>query len=204
MIIIGITGASGSGKSYFLKQLLSQLPENEVIHLALDNYYFPRELQQKDENGIENFDIPTAFNESKLLSDIEDLKLGKAITFETYNYNNSLINKEFKTIEPRKIVIIEGIFVFNFESILPHFSYKIYIDAPTELNINRRLKRDAIERGYDYNDVVYRYHNHVIPAFETHILPTKNIVDIIVDNSKSETLNNDLEVITSWILNNLL
>ncbi len=204
MIIIGITGASGSGKSFFLRELLLQLPENEVIHLALDNYYFPRELQQKDENGIENFDIPTAFDESKLLADIEDLKSGKAITFETYNYNNSLINKEFKTIEPRKILIIEGIFVFNFESILPHFSYKIYIDAPTDLNLNRRLQRDAIERGYDYNDVVYRYNNHVIPAYEKHILPTKNIVDIIVDNSKTESLKTDLEVITNWILNTLI
>ena len=204
MIIIGITGASGSGKSFFLRELLLQLPENDVIHLALDNYYFTRELQQKDENGIENFDIPTAFNESKLLADIEDLKSGKTITFETYNYNNSLINKEFKTIEPRKILIIEGIFVFNFDSILPHFSYKIYIDAPTELNLNRRLQRDAIERGYDYDDVVYRYNNHVIPAFEKFIFPTKNIVDIIVDNSKTEYLKTDLELITNWLLNTLI
>lgn len=204
MVIIGITGASGSGKSFFLSELLSQFPENDVIHLALDNYYFPRELQQKDENGIENFDIPTAFNEAKLLADIIDLKSGKAITFETYNYNNSLINKEYKTIEPRKILIIEGIFVFNFESIYPHFSYKIFVDAPTDINLNRRLQRDAIERGYDYNDVVYRYNNHVIPAFEKHILPTKNIVDIIVDNSKTENLNKEIEIITDWISNKLL
>lgn len=204
MIIIGITGASGSGKSYFLRELLSHLPSNEVAHLALDNYYFPRELQVKDENGIENFDIPTAFDSKKLLSDIETLKSGNSIFIQTYNYNNSLISKELITIEPKKILIIEGIFVFNFNEILPHFSYKIYVDAPTELNLERRLQRDAIERGYDYNDVVYRYNNHVIPAYENFIKPTIKIVDLIIDNSRTETLKTEIEAITNWISTKLI
>ena len=89
MLIIGIAGGSGSGKTFFLNKLIQSLSTELVCNLSLDNYYKPKNEQDKDLNGIENFDLPTAFNIKSLLNDIQSLKTGKSIQFEKYNYNNA-------------------------------------------------------------------------------------------------------------------
>ena len=156
MKIVAITGGSGSGKSHFVRLLQNTLGEKAIV-LSLDNYYKPRHTQTKDENGIENFDLPSAFDSEKLLNDLHKLKAGESIVFKQYNYNNQEFILPDIEVKPAPILLLEGIFVLNYEPVSPLIDYKIFIEANPALSLERRLKRDLHERGYDASDVNYRF-----------------------------------------------
>jgi len=202
MLIIGIAGGSGSGKTFFLNKLIQSLSSELVCNLSLDNYYKPKNEQEKDSNGIENFDLPTAFNIKTLLNDIQLLKSGTSVQFEKYNYNNADLSTEFETIYPAPILILEGIFMLYYEELIPFFDLKLFIEAPLELKIDRRIKRDKLERGYEKEDVLYRYYEHAIPSYEKYILPSKLNADLIIPNHQQ--VEKAVETITNWCKQKLM
>jgi uridine kinase len=180
---IGITGGSGSGKTYFLKRLSDRFKADQLCLVSQDNYYHPRDMQQEDERGVKNFDLPEAIDHERFVQDIKQLKAGQSITIDEYTFNNPSATPRKLTFKPAPILIIEGLFVQYFPAIERELDLSIFIEAKDYVKLSRRIKRDNEERGYDLNDVLYRYHHHVMPVYERLIEPIKHNADIVIPNN---------------------
>ena len=185
-MIFGISGSSGSGKSFVVKYLIDNLPKDLISIVYQDNYYKKRDDQEKDTNGKYNFDLPTSFINEDLIADIKALRKGVSISRDEYNFNNPKIISNKIIVNPKPIIILEGLFLFNLPSLSKILDRKIFIYCETDLMIERRIKRDTKIRGYDKYDVLYKYENHVIPAYHKYILPYKKDVDLVIDNNKND------------------
>lgn len=180
--IVGITGGSGSGKTLFLKKLMSSFSPQQLSLLSLDNYYKPRNEQPRDDRGIENFDLPESLDRDRFFKDLQKLKMGEDLSIEEYTFNNDQVIPGMIEIKSAPIIVVEGIFTFYFEEVNDLLDFKIYIEAPDYLMLTRRITRDARERGYDLNDVLYRFQHHVTPSFKKYIEPLKHDSDVIIPN----------------------
>ena len=195
--IIGITGGSASGKTLFLTRLMEQFDTDDICLLSQDNYYRPKEHQTKDENGIENFDLPGAIDDVAFAADVEKLRSGELVTREEYTFNNSDKIPNLLHFYPKKILVVEGIFVFHFPEVAKLLDLKIFIDAQDKIKLKRRIKRDNEERGYDLQDVMYRWKYHVKPTYEEFIRPHKRNCDIVIPNNHH--FEKGLQVIVSFL-----
>lgn len=182
---IGITGGSGSGKTSFIKNLADRFKPEEICLISQDHYYKARDLQITDDNGVKNFDLPTAIERERFHRDILQLKSGKPLQILEYTFNNPLVQPAVIEFKPAPLLIIEGLFVQYFEEIACELDLKIFIEAKDYVKLSRRIRRDNDERGYDIHDVLYRYQNHVMPIYETLIKPLKHQCDLIVPNNQN-------------------
>ena len=197
--VLGISGCSGSGKSEILKKLSDKINSNLVSIISQDIYYKKRDSQLIDLNGFHNFDLPESINKKKFYDDISKLISGKNIEYFEYNYNNPKLKSNKKEIISNPIIIVEGLFVFHYKKINNLFNSRVFIDAELNLMIKRRLNRYLHDRGYDKNDVEYRYKNHVIPAFKKFTKPYKNASNLIINNNKSIELS--VTKLSNFLLN---
>lgn len=181
--IVGITGGSGSGKTFFLKSLLRAFTTEELCLISQDNYYHPQHFHPKDENGIINYDTPQSIDFNQYAADIEALKQGKKVVREEYIFNNPGAKPLMLEFKPAPVVVVEGIFVFYSTEIVPHLNLKIFIDAEEHVKLERRIHRDRDERGYPPEEVLYQYKNHVVPSYSQYIEPYKKNADIVVPNN---------------------
>lgn len=195
--IVGITGGSASGKTTFLNQLLTSFAPEDICLISQDNYYKSREHQIADHNGVVNFDLPSCIDDEAYAHDILKVSQGETIYRTEYTYNNPDVVPKQLAFRPAPIVVVEGIFVFYFEEVAKLLDLKVYIDAKEYIKLQRRITRDRIERGYDLDDVLYRYTNHVAPTYEKYIKPYKNDADIIIPNNNH--FERGLEVITTFL-----
>lgn len=182
--LVGITGGSASGKSRFLRQISSLLNDKAAI-VSLDDFYKPIEQQQKDANGIVNFDLPESIDRAHLVTCLEKLKSGENLKLREYDFNNPNTTEEsFKTIEPRPILLIEGLFIFHFFEVFNELDLKIFIHADDQIRFSRRIARDTQERGITPKMVTYQWQNHVKPSYNKYLAPYKNKVDLIINNNR--------------------
>ena len=181
--IIGITGGSASGKTYFMKCLIDSFKEEEVTRISQDNYYRPIHEIPRDENGVENFDLPETIDHHLFAEHIAVLRAGREVHQKEYTFNDPLIKPEILVFEPRPIIIVEGIFVLYFPDIARLIDLKIFVDAKEHVKIKRRIIRDNNERGYDLDDVLYRWEHHVAPTYDKYILPLRSEADMIINNN---------------------
>jgi uridine kinase len=195
--IVGITGGSASGKTTFLRQLVDSFRPEDICLISQDNYYHPRESQLKDENGIINFDLPSSIDEVSYAADVQTISQGKSFSRLEYTFNNPALIPQMLVFNPAPIVIVEGIFVFYFEEVAKLLDLKVYIDAKEHIKLHRRIIRDKEERGYDLDDVLYRYLNHVAPTYEKYIKPYKQDADIVIPNNRH--FDRGLEVLVSFL-----
>lgn len=179
-IVVGITGGSGSGKTRFINELAKNI--QDVSLLSMDNYYIDISRQHVDENGVENFDRIDSIDTKKFVSDIQKLINGETVELMEYTFNNKESTPKVITIESKPTILVEGIFTLYLPEVRNLTDLNIYIDAPDFLMIKRRILRDANERGYDLDDVLYRFEHHVIPAFKEYIEPSKKWADLVVPN----------------------
>lgn len=195
--IIGITGGSGCGKTLFIKRIIQDFNSEEVCLVSQDNYYRPRNEQPLDGNGVQNFDKPESIDITKFTDDLKQLIDGKTIIIKEYTFNNPKLAPAIIEIQPAPVIILEGIFIFYVEEISMCIDLKVFVDAPEHVMLKRRIIRDQKERGYDLEDVLYRYEHHVMPAFNKYILPYKGKCDLIINNH--ENFNEGISVIKSHI-----
>ena len=132
-LIIGITGGSGSGKTFVLKQLVKALGSDKTAVISQDNYYKPINEQQQDDSGIENFDLPNSIDQVAFANDILQLCKGQSISRHEYLYNNAQKEAKTITIQPSLIIIVEGIFVISHQNISCLIDYKVFIDCPNKI-----------------------------------------------------------------------
>ena len=180
--LFGICGSSGSGKSYIVKYILENLGSNSVSVIFQDNYYKKREDQTKDLNGNYNFDLPSSFHSDEFINDLKRVKNGEKVEREEYTFNNPEVSPKLITVLPKKLILVEGLFLYNNKEIVSLLDKTIFIDCSIDKMIQRRIRRDHKIRGYDKSDVIYKYKNHVLPSFKNFILPYKETVDKIIDN----------------------
>lgn len=196
-MVIGISGGSGSGKTRFVRDLTARFGNGEICFLHQDNYYKPIEQQEKDKEGIENFDLPDSLFLDKFADDIKKLKNGEIVVLTEYAFNNETTESKEITIQPAKVIIAEGLFLFHHEAIREQLDLSIIIHADDSNRIIRRIKRDRKERNYPVEDVMYRYEHHVMPSYRLYIYPYLTEVDIVVNNNKS--YNRSLDVLSAFI-----
>jgi uridine kinase len=195
--MVGITGGSASGKTMFIKKLVEAFPQDQICLLSQDNYYRDRHLQPKDEKGVENFDLPESIDHEQFIQDVRQLHHGKTVIKKEYTFNNPDVVARMLEFQPAPVIVVEGIFVFYFPEILRQLDLKIFIDAEEHIKLKRRIKRDGQERGYDMEDVLYRYEHHVAPTFDRYIKPFKSEADLIIPNNRH--FNNALDVLVTFL-----
>ncbi|WP_214070744.1 uridine kinase [Mucilaginibacter sp. dw_454] len=185
--IIGIAGGSGSGKTFFLKRFLDHFSADEVCLVSQDDYYFPvAHNMTPEENKLYDFDKPSTINAEQFEKDIKTLIAGEVIYKEEYTFNNPNIVPQMLEIKPAPILIIEGLFIFHFKPIEELLDMRIFIDADEAVALERRLKRDLQERGYSHDDVMYKWENHVVPAYKEFLLPYRNgCHKVIINNANA-------------------
>jgi len=200
-LLIGLTGASGAGKTTFLTELRTHFDEDELCVVSQDNYYKPREEQEKDDEGVYNFDLPTSINHKEFIRDIGRLMQGEDIQRQEYTFNNDLVQPKMLTFKSCPLIVIEGIFIYHFKEIRELLDLKLFLDVNETIALSRRIKRDKIERNYPLEDVLYRYIHHVLPTYERYIKPFRDDADVIINNNRS--FKYGLEVLLAFFRNRL-
>jgi uridine kinase len=182
-LIIGIAGGSGSGKTFFLNSFLHHFKHDEVTLLSQDDYYIPAGEMTQEENKLYNFDLPSTIDDEQFLIDIKKLIKGDVVYKKEYNFNNPLAVVKILEINPAPILIVEGLFILHFLEISKLLDLRIFIEAEESVALGRRIKRDGMERGYPEDDVLYKWDNHVVPAYKEFLLPYREFCDKIVINN---------------------
>jgi len=192
MLIIGIAGGTGSGKTTVVNQILHELPGDEVCVISQDSYYKEtNELSYQQRTKI-NFDHPQAIDFDLLVSHLTDLKNGKIIEQPVYSFITHNRTIDSLITHPRKVIIVEGILIFNSAELRDLFDIKIFVHADTDERLIRRLRRDIEERGRDVNEVITRYKTTLKPMHLQFIEPTKTYADIIIPNDRYNTVAVDI------------
>jgi len=184
---MGIAGGSGSGKTFFLKCFLEHFANYEASLVSQDDYYIPvAHNMTKEENKLYNFDLPATIDYRHFEDDITSLIEGKTVLKREYTFNNPNIVPRMLEIRPAPILIVEGLFILHFKKIAELLDLKIFIEADNGIALSRRLKRDLDERGYSHDDAMYKWVNHVVPAYEEYLLPYKGECDQVIVNNSHE------------------
>ena len=192
MLVIGIAGGTGSGKTTVVNQIINELPEDEVCVISQDSYYKATDNLSYEERIKINFDHPRAIDFDLLETHISDLKSGKIIQQPIYSFVTHNRTKDSIKTHPRKVVIIEGILIFNSKKLLDLFDIKIFVHADADERLIRRVRRDIKERGRDIDEVLDRYKDTLKPMHQQFIEPTKNFADIIIPNDRYNTVAIDI------------
>ena len=182
--IIGIAGGSGSGKTFFLKSFLEHFTADEVCLVSQDDYYFRvAHKMTPEENKVYNFDLPSTIDHEHFQQDISRLLNNETVIKPEYTFNNPNVVPKMLEIKPAPILIVEGLFILHFRDIADMLDMKIFIEADEDIAMERRLKRDLIERGYSRDDAMYKWVNHVLPAYKEFLLPYKDECDRVIANN---------------------
>ena len=172
-------------KPSFLNCFLKHFKTEEVCLVSQDDYYFRvGHTMTAEENKLYNFDLPSTIDMDLFIHDIKKLINGETVYQKEYTFNNNNTESKLLEIKPAPIIMVEGLFILHFKEISDLLDMKIFIDTEEEIALKRRLKRDLIERGYPEQDVLYKWNEHVIPAYKDFLLPYKGQCDeIILNNS---------------------
>nr|WP_235527334.1 P-loop NTPase fold protein [Pedobacter sp. Leaf41] len=199
--IIGIAGGSGSGKTFFLNCFLHHFKQDEVTLVSQDDYYIPAGDMTQEENKLYNFDLPSTIDSEQFLRDIKQLTSGEVVYKKEYNFNNPLAVVKILEIKSAPIIIVEGLFILHFKEIAALLDHTIFVDADEQVALDRRIKRDGLERGYPEDDVLYKWHNHVVPAYKEYLLPYREQCNKVIMNNTNEP--DEIIAITEDISNDL-
>lgn len=180
MIIIGIAGGTGSGKTTVVKKIMDVIPANQVAVLAQDAYYKDNSDLSFEERQKINYDHPFSIDFDLLIAHLNQLKEGKSIQEPVYSYATHSRTKEHKVIKPLQVLIVEGILVFTNQEVRNCCDIKIFVHADADERLIRRIKRDITERGRDIEEVLNRYETMLKPMHNQFIEPTMKYADIIV------------------------
>ncbi|RLD26309.1 MAG: uridine kinase [Bacteroidetes bacterium] len=188
MLIIGIAGGTGSGKTTVVQQIVEELPQNEVCVISQDSYYKDTSEMTYDARVRINFDHPKAIDFNLLVDHLKELRSGSTIDQPVYSFVDHNRTSETIITKPKKVIIVEGILILTHPEIREMFDLKIFVHADSDERLIRRLKRDMTERGRDLNEVLIRYQTNLKPMHDEFIEPTKEFADIIIPNNRYNTV----------------
>ena len=180
MTIIGIAGGTGSGKTTVVKRIAKALPPHCAAVVPLDSYYNDTTDLTPEERAAINFDHPDAFDWKLLTEHIKRVKNGAAIEQPTDSYRESNRQKETIHVEPKPVIIIEGIMALHYKKLRDMMDLKIFVDTDDDVRLIRNIRRDVVERGRTVDMVLDRYEKVLKPMHEQFIEPTKKFADLII------------------------
>lgn len=197
MTIIGIAGGTGSGKTTVVKKIAESLPPHYVAVVPLDSYYNDTTAMTEEERRAINFDHPDAFDWRLLIEHVRLLKEGRAVEQPTYSYLICNRLPETVHVEPKPVIIIEGIMTLLNKKLRDMMDLKIFVDADTDERLIRNIQRDTVERGRTVEMVIDRYLDVLKPMHEQFIEPTKKYADIIIPQGGSN--EKGIAIVKSYI-----
>lgn len=201
MLVIGIAGGTGSGKTTVVKKLIEQLPKGKVAVLSQDSYYKDNSHLPLEERQKINFDHPKSIEFNLLIDHIKRLKSGESVEEPVYSYLTCTREKETKKIDPKEVVIVEGILILTNEKLRKLFDIKIFVYADDDDRLGRVISRDILERGRSVDKVLLRYSKSVKPMHLQFIEPSKIYADIIVPQGGHNKVA--IEILSTIIEKNL-
>lgn len=188
MLIIGIAGGTGSGKTTVVNQIIAELPEGEVGVISQDSYYHDTSHLSFEERVKINFDHPKAIDFDLLANHLKELRKGNPVDQPVYSFTDHNRTGETITTYPKKVIIVEGILILSNSAIRELFNLKIFVHADSDERLIRRLKRDMASRGRDLEEVLNRYQTTLKPMHQQFIEPTKEFADIIIPTNRINTV----------------
>lgn len=194
MLIIGIAGGSGSGKTTVVNKIVEALPQNTVVVIPQDAYYYDNGHLTQEEKLKINFDHPNSIEWELLIKQIDELKKNKPIQMPMYNYVTCARAKDTITIEPKTVVIVEGILVLGNKELRKRMDIKLFVSTDNDERLIRIMRRDIVERGRSYNDVLKHYEKFVKPMHNQFIEPTKLFADVIIPQGGENQVAIDMVV----------
>lgn len=201
MLIIGIAGGSGSGKTTVVNKIVAELPESSVVVIPQDAYYHDNGHLSQEEKLKINFDHPNSIEWSLLIDHLDRLRKGESIPMPMYNYVTCARAPETITIGPKSVVILEGILVLTQPEIRERLNIRLFVATDSDDRLMRIINRDIIERGRNYQDVLTHYKTYVKPMHQQFIEPTKSYADVIIPQGGKNIVA--VEMVVSRIKMNL-
>ncbi len=201
MLIIGIAGGTGSGKTTVVRKIMEQLPEGEVAILPQDSYYKDsRHLPLVERQKI-NFDHPNAIEWELLIEHLKELKAGRTVEMPQYSYLTCTRSEETVKVRPRDVIIVEGILILGNKELRDLMNLKVFVHADADDRLSRVIQRDIMERGRTVEKVLQRYDDTVKPSHLQFIEPTKRYADLIVPQGGNNQIA--INILTHFIERNL-
>lgn len=192
MLIIGVGGGTGSGKTTVVEKIVSDFPEGQVAVISQDSYYKDLSHLSMEDRTKVNFDHPNAIDFPLLCDHLRELKEGRSILEPVYSFVAHNRTKETVLTSPTKVLVVEGILILTDPAIRDLFDIKVFVHADSDERLIRRLKRDIAERGRDLEEVLSRYQTTLKPMHQQFIEPTKEFADIIIPNNRYNTVAVDI------------
>ena len=192
MLLIGITGGTGCGKTTVVNQIIQEIPLGQVSVISQDAYYKDLSHLTFEERTKINFDHPKSLDFDLLKQHLTELKEGKTILQPTYSFVEHNRMPQVVSVAPSKVIIVEGILIFSHPDLRELFDIKIFVHADSDERLIRRIKRDTSERGRDIQEVLDRYQNTLKPMHQQFIEPTKEYADIIIPNNRHNKVAIDI------------
>jgi uridine kinase len=197
MLIVGIAGGTGSGKTTVVKKVMERFPSKAVIVIPQDAYYKDNSQIPLEERQKINFDHPDSLEFSLLIEHLKELRQGQNIEMPIYSYLTCLRSKETITVKPARVVLVEGILILADSGLRDMFDIKVFVDADADDRLGRVIKRDIVERGRSVLVVLDRYHDTVKPSHLQFIEPSKRYADFIIPGGGENQVG--IEVLISII-----
>jgi uridine kinase len=197
MLIVGIAGGTGSGKTTVVRKVIEVFPNNEVIVLPQDAYYKDNSHMALEERQKINFDHPDAVEFSLLIEQLGNLKEGKHVQMPVYSYLTCVRSKETITLKPARVALVEGILILTDSKLRDLLDIKVFVDADADDRLGRVITRDIVERGRSVFNVLERYHETVKPSHLQFIEPSKRYADLIIPGGGENQVG--IEVLISII-----
>ena len=179
ILVIGIAGGTGSGKTTLMKNIVSRFGD-EVTVISHDNYYKRHDELTYEQRCLINYDEPAAFETELMVAHLAQLKAGHAIECPVYDFTVHNRSNDLVTIEPRRIIIVEGILIFADEALREQMDVRIFVDTDADVRLCRRIKRDVNKRGRTLESVLTQYQTTVKPMHEKYVEPSKRYANIVV------------------------
>jgi len=191
-MIIGICGGTGSGKTTVANRILEAVSANEVVFIQQDSYYRNIKDLPLDYRQVANFDHPDALDNDLLVNHVRRLKAGEPIDLPIYDFKTHTRMVETRLVEPKPIVIVEGILIFSEPRLLEQMDIKVFVDTPDDIRFMRRLRRDIAERGRTVESVIEQYLATVRPMHMQFVEPSKRYADVIIPEGGHNLVSIDL------------
>lgn len=197
MLVIGIAGGTGSGKTTVVERIAQSFTRSEVAILSHDAYYFDNSHMTLEERRKKDYDRPDAIEFDLMVQHVQELKDGKAIQQPTYSFITCTRQPETVFVDPRHVLIIEGILCLSYEKLRDLMDVKVFVDCDSDVRLSRVIRRDIQERGRNVEQVLERYEKTVRPSHLQFIEPTKRYADIIVPQGGMN--RKAIEILTNYI-----